>query len=169
MSDTEIQNNINKILDFYYGFKTCGFFIISLHVGHSCFYHESMHPNSIFKFFLTFGLHYQWVRKMKQSFRLCIGISYPLLAFSMTICKSFIFPKPLFLKSCTQKKYIVSSILVRFQVVYKDPFVPLMNAYTCILSPKVKFGFSLISERRFNCTNKTGPFFNGHTCKSQFI
>lgn len=54
-------------------------------------------------------------------------------------------------------------------IVSKDPFVPLMNAYTCTLaSHKVKLGFSLISEREFNCTNKSGPFFNGHTYKSPF-
>lgn len=68
-----------------------------------------------------------------------------------------------------ENMYFFLSICETLGIVYKDPFVPLMNAYTCILTHKVKLGFSLISEREFNCTNETESFFNGHTYKSSFI
>lgn len=55
---------------------------------------------------------------------------------------------------------------------YNDPFVPLMNTHTYTLACKMKIGFSPLSEREFNYTNKTGflvHFFNGNTYKSLFI
>lgn len=55
--------------------------------------------------------------------------------------------------------YFFHGIYEILGIVSKDPFVSLMNAYTCTLaSHKVKLVFSLISEREFNCTNKSGPF-----------
>lgn len=86
---------MNEILDGYYGLQNCGLFIIS--PGRTFLLLPCLNVSKQYFILLScFWITLPMSEENEAELRLCIGISHPILAFSMTICKSFILPKPLF-------------------------------------------------------------------------
>lgn len=124
------------------------------------FYHVSMHLGSRFLLLSCFWITLSAREESEVELRLCTGISSPILAFSNDHKWAIHIPQNTLIILFWIHVYGVSVFFPQqswdLSLVCNDPFVPLMNTHTYVLVCKMKTGFLLFSEDKFNYKNKTG-------------